>query len=626
MIQCGRQYKILLVIVWLLCSGSLAAQDNVIRQLRQRLLAQTDSTAYVDVLNQLGMQYHLSNADSCFWYGVKARSIAERMDDINGMAGALNNLSIFYALKANMKQAIEYGFKSLLYYRKLEDEPNVCQVLMNLSVFHNYDGMIPEGHQYLYQAMELGKKLTKDSIYSLVLINYAIRFEEDSTRKDSVVWALHKSEEIIRKYPGSRVIYYIQAFEADEWMRDGEGAKAVQRIHELADKALKEGLILVAIDLLEHIDIYNQHGYPADAIPAKEKAFASGMKAGYSDMMRPTVISLYHHYIAGKNEAKKAYYGKVLLELVNRQLLLNDNRHMNYLDYFLKEQEMNEWVLSNKIQQEKISKANLKRKSRLQLIGGLAGILLLIGGLTIAHYRSYKNLRRQEHLLADMNNAISEKNQQLRVHDDFKNKLIAILARDFREPLNNIIRVSSLFRNKDADQQSMQHIIDEAEISSRKTLVVFDNILRWIKSQLSGFVYSPAPCDLHALFEQVLHHPDNQQVHLDIPAALQVAGDQEMLQFIHRSLLHTAVILSGEEKNIEVKAIREEEQVKVMVLCTAPAFTAAMTADLFGYSNEDDLSVTMVICKDFMDKMGGYVWAEKAGDQLILAYTLPSFS
>ncbi|MCF6403931.1 hypothetical protein L3C95_13645 [Chitinophaga filiformis] len=616
---------ILLIVAGLMAGRPSFAQDNVIRQLRADLLRQRDSTGYTDVLNQLGMQYHLSNTDSCFWYGVKARDIATRHGDKKGLAGALNNLSIFYALKANTKQAIEYGFKSLLLYRELEDQPNICQLLMNLSVFHDMDGMKPESNQYLYQAMELGKTLTQDSIYSLVLINYALRFEQDSTRQDSVRWALGKSKEIIRRYPGSRETYYIQALDADEWMKDGEGARAVQKINELADKALKEGLVVVAIDMLDHIDTYRQNGYPADAIPAKERAFAIGSRSGYLNMMLPTVASLYRHYANSNNEAKKAYYGRALWQLVRKRLELKSSNYMNYLDYFLKEQELNEWELSNRVQEQKINKANMKRKSRQQLIAFMVGVLLLVGGFTYARYRSYKGLRRQERLLQEMNDAISEKNQQLNIHDDFKNKLIAILARDFREPLNDIIRVSAMFRNKDMDQASMQQIIDEAVVSSRKTLVIFDNILRWIKSQLSGFVYNPAPCDLLLLFEQAMPHTDQHRIKLDIPSGLYLAGDQEMLLFINRSLLHCAIKLSAGEGLIAVHAV-QEELVKVHITFTVSSFTPQMAAHLFEYRRGDDMSVTLVICKDFMDKMGGHISAEVQGVQLRLGYSLPSFN
>lgn len=616
---------IILLFAGLMASGQLFAQDKVIRGLRASLWEQPDSISYTKVLNQIGMLYHLSNADSCFWYAIKARDIASRHGDKKGLAGALNNMSIAYVLKANIEQAIAYGYKSLMLYRELDDRPLVCIVLMNLSIYHLHNGMKAEANQLLYQAMSVGKDLKQDSTYSLVLINYAIRFQNDSTRADSVKWALERSKEILNKYPSARQLYYIQAMEADEWMKEGEGAKAVRKINELADKALNEGLEVVAIDMLARIVRYSENGYPADALPALEKAFVIGNRAGYLNLMLDDVAALYRHYGKTNNEAKKAYYGRVLWQLASMRLDEKSSNYMNYLDYFLKEQELDEWQLSNTVQEQKIRQANMKRKNRQQLIGFLSAILVLLMIFTYFRYRAYKNLRHQERLLREMNSAISEKNYQLRIHDDFKNKLIAILARDFREPLNDIIRVSAMFRNKDMDQSSMQQIIDEAVVSSRKTLVIFENILRWIKSQLSGFVYNPAPCDLLLLFEQAMSHVKQQRIKLDIPADLYLAGDQEMLSFINRSLLHCAEELSGGKGTIRVRAIIQE-QVKVEISFEVENVTSQMAAHLFEYKRGDDMSVTLVICKDFMDKMGGHISAEVSGVQLRLGYCLPSFN
>ncbi|MBP1650579.1 MAG: hypothetical protein H6Q26_736, partial [Bacteroidetes bacterium] len=180
----------------LLITQVVCAQKSAVQQLRQRLMEEEDSTVYTDVLNELSMKWHLSNADSCFWYAVQARDLANRLNYRKGVADALNNLSIAYALKANMKQAIEYESKALVYYRQLEDNSNTCQVLMNMSIFHSMAGMNETGEQYLYQAMDIGKKLVYDSIYSLVLINYATRFDNDSTRRDSVQWAIGQAKKI----------------------------------------------------------------------------------------------------------------------------------------------------------------------------------------------------------------------------------------------------------------------------------------------------------------------------------------------------------------------------------------------------------------------------------------------
>lgn len=616
------------ILLIMMCSP-LYAQDKVIHELRQTLAGTRDSVSYVNVLNQLGMRYHLSNADSCFLFAVKARAIATRIHYRKGMADALNNLSIFYALKANMKQAIEYDYKALLLYRLLGDSANVCQVLMNSSVYHNYEGRRPEATVFLQQAMDMGRRLSNDSIYGLVLINYALRYDGDTLRRDSVSWAINKAKEILQKYPGGRNHYYIEAFEADKWAKEGKTSQAVKRINELADQALREGLVFVAIDMLEHVDTYNRNGTVKDIIAYKEKVFELAKQAGYTDMMLPAITSLYRYYAAQKNRAKTAAYGKVLYELVSRQQEINNSIHTNHMDYFLKEQALTEWQLSNKIQQEKIAKANLKKKHRQVLIGLLSGILLLLGGFTISRYRSYRNLRQQELMLAQMNAVISEKNKQLQTNDDFKNKLISIIANDFREPLNNIIRVAAMFRNN-ADQEALQEGIDQVDLSSRNTLVVFDNILRWIKSQLSGFVYSPMACNLLILFEEVVQVMEPVLMSRQIPVSLNIskelllAGESEMLQFVNRSLFNCAVSFSPDKHTVAVTAVKEADRVKVTLISTAPDMTGEMAARLFTIA--EDIPLTLVICKDFMDKMGGQIWAEKQGQQLLLVYTLPSFN
>ncbi|WP_343668666.1 hypothetical protein [Chitinophaga sp.] len=612
-----------LIVILLLITQVVCAQKSAVQQLRQRLMTEQDSTVYTDVLNELSMKWHLSNADSCFWYAVQARDLASRLDYRKGAADALNNLSIAYALKANVKQAIEYENKALMYYRQLDDNSNACQVLMNMSVFYSLAGMNETGEQYLYQAMDIGKKLVYDSIYSLVLINYAIRFNNDTTRRDSVQWAIKQAKKIAGHYPGCvRDLYYIHAFEADNLFRNGQQAKAVAWINSLAAHAQKDGLIYVAIDILEHIEGYNSQGYQLDIIPYKERIYALGKIAGYTDLMLPQVISIYRYYTKAHNAAKMAEYGHELWTLTDRQEVMKDSRHVNYLDYFLKEQELNEWHLSNKVQQEKLARANTQRLARRKLIAFLLGILLILGGFTFTRYRSYRYLRQQEELLANMNAEISDKNRQLQVQDDFKNKLISVVAHDFREPLQNIIRVSALFRNGDAEAVLRQQLIRDTENSSRKTLEIFDNILRWIKSQLSGFVYAPAPCDLKEMFSGVL---------TEIPEGLQVAGDYEMLQFVHRSLLQGAATLG---KEIKVVAEQEAERVKVMVISYPTVLTAQQATGLFAYEDAvysvqgegEELAMRFIICKDFMDKMGGHIWANVAGEQLQLIYALPSFS
>jgi signal transduction histidine kinase len=608
----------LLAVLQLKAQDHVINQDHVIGNMKESLWLQPDSTSYIDVLNRIGLRYHLSNTDSCFLYAVNARAIAERRHYKRGIADALNTLSIFYALKANMKQAVDYDYRALLLYRQLSDSSNICQVLMNISVYHQFTGMDHEGKLSLAQAMDIGSRLPeeKDSIYTLVLINYTLRYYGDSTHTDSVRWAIHKAEEIAKRYPDSREMYYLQAFEAMDRAQRGKDAQALADINELAMKAEEEGLIYVSVDLYSFLAAFYEKHYTPQVLSYLKHALVLAEKGGYTDLMQPAIASLYKYNLAHGDKTAAAVYGKMIWELTDRQTRMKNDRTVNYLDYFLREQELSEWTLQNKLQEEKIADANLMRTHRQWLISCLLAVLLLLTGITISRYRSYRNLRQQERMLANMNVAISEKNGQLRAHDDFKNTLISILAHDFREPLNNIIAVSELFRDEGADREVMQETIDKAEASSIKTLGVFDGILRWIKSQLSGFVYSPAPCHLQEQFNNTISGIGN-----TIAPNLVVAGDHEMLQFVHRNLLRYACSKSD---NVTIQAVKAADEICVKITVPAPTMSPEMAAKLFEH-HEDDDAFTLVICKDFMDKMGGKIWAVVNNGMLTMAYTLPSF-
>ncbi len=618
------------------------AQLKEIAALRNSLPQVTDSIEYVDMLNQLGMYYHLNNIDSCFWFATHAREIATRLAYRKGEAGALRNLGIVYSQQQNLRQAIAYELSALELYRSLGDSASVCHIMNNLSIDYEDDGDTIMERYYLNQAMAMGNRLANDSMYSLVLSNYILEYMQDSTRQDSVTWAYHKLQGITARYPYSREWLYAKMFEAVNLLRQGQGQQGERLINSIADTALQKGYLHLAIEAYSRIiDNFIPLGYKADSIPYMGKIFTLSQKAGYYEQMMTMLPFLYRYYAATKDVRQTAYYGQGALALANHQLALRKSRlEINYLEYFLKEQELQSLQLRNQVQQQAIEQNNLHRATRRTLIWLLGALLLLLISFTTVYYRYYRSSRQYERRLAGMNAAISEKNCLLRANDDFKNKLISVIAHDFRDPLNNIIRVAAMLQNQTLDKEEMMRTVEQVEASSGKTLAVFDSILRWIKSQLSGFIYAPAPCNVKDMMMEALHsiEPALQEkkvaVKMEAPSHIQVAAEREMLQFVHRTLLNSAVGFSMPGGQVVVQAQEEEAgAVKVLVKVLKVSITAAMLPHLFEYRGtayyqqyrEHDAELALVICKDFMDKMGGHISAARQQEGFAFIYELPSF-
>jgi len=633
-------YLLLCCGTWL-GSGRAAAQSQEVADLHASLPHAKDSLEYVDMLNQLGIYHHLGNADSCFWFAAKAREIATRLQYKKGMAGALKNLGIFYSQKLNIQQAIAYEQEALELYRQAGDSANVCHILNNLSIDYEESGDTAREHDYLQRAMSVGSRLSNDSMFSLVLSNYILEYSSDSTRQDAVKWAYQKLRAITARYPYSREWLYAKMFEAIELLKQGQGRQGEQLINDLADTAVQKGFLHLAIAAyFRIINDFIPMGYKADSMAYTARIFRLAEKAGYYDIMMAVLPPLYRHYAVLQDTRHTAYYGHAVLKLARHQLgLRKSSQEINYMRYFLKEQEMRALQLQNQVQRQAIEQSNLQQANRRLLIWGLSGLLLLLLVTAAVYYRFYRSSRQYERRLAAMNITIAEKNRQLRANDDFKNKLISVVAHDFRNPLNNIIRMAALLQTCSLSREEMLRIIAQVENASGKTLAVFDSILRWIKSQLSGFVYAPAPCPVKAMMAEarqgVLQAAGEKQASMaiEVPDDIQVAAEREMLQFVHRSLLHYAVALSAQQGRVAVTAQEAAGAVKVLVTVVRVAAGTVVSGHLFEYRGTayyqqykpDDAALALIICRDFMDKMGGHIGARQEGEEVVFAYELPSF-
>jgi len=62
------------------------AQVSEISKLQRALVHPADSTQYVDILNRIGFLMHMKSADSCLLYGMKAKSVSQRLHYSKGKA------------------------------------------------------------------------------------------------------------------------------------------------------------------------------------------------------------------------------------------------------------------------------------------------------------------------------------------------------------------------------------------------------------------------------------------------------------------------------------------------------------------------------------------------------------
>ena len=155
--------------------STVYGQDELASALKKSLPAITDSPAYVDALNRIGMLSYEQSADTTLVYANKARDIARRIDYAPGVADATNNLGIFFDINGSSELALHYYGDAYNMYNRLRDTSNAAQTLMNMALVYNTNGNDKKAIDRYSDAMRLASLLGRDSISSLVIYNFLLQ-------------------------------------------------------------------------------------------------------------------------------------------------------------------------------------------------------------------------------------------------------------------------------------------------------------------------------------------------------------------------------------------------------------------------------------------------------------------
>lgn len=576
--------------------------------------------------------------DSSFVYVTKAQDMAERLKYVKGKADATMNMGNCYALRSNSYLSYRCYLDALQAYEAMGDSNNICVSWMNIGVYYKYDGQAKAAAYYIGKAMKMAPRLQKELTYASVLTNYYIIHSGDTTRLDSLNWALARADSIATKHHDERSLLNISLYHAYDLLQKGAAAASEKALLSTIRKANSNGYTYISMSACAYLAIFKGWLKQPDSLQYKEKMVRYGTAGGYHELLLPTAVELYHWYSAHGNRAAAARYSHLLLEIMEKGRAARTRGTVDYQDYFMQEQRLRELQLQHRSQQQQLDKKRLENMRRQYFLGGMVLLLLMLAILLVFLLDAYSRSKRNAAQLAEKYREISEKNALLKTHDDFKNKLISLIAHDFRSPLVHIKEITSFVKENAFTLEEASAMMVKVERSSRNTLHTFESILRWISSQLSGFVYTPEPCAPAKLLPEATGSLDDiinereVQIMINISEELQVIAEREMLQFVHRNFIHNAVKFSPRGGIIQITAAITGGQATVTVSDQGPGIPEDILPRLFEYRRNDrpgrgkqqGAGLALIICKDFMQMMEGSVQAANIpGGGAALSYTLP---
>jgi two-component system sensor histidine kinase/response regulator len=224
------------------------------------------------------------------------------------------------------------------------------------------------------------------------------------------------------------------------------------------------------------------------------------------------------------------------------------------------------------------------------------------------------------------------------MHQD---KFFSIIAHDLKTPFNTIIGFSEILKEeiKSGDHEVIEKYAGLINKSAIQTFRLLENLLDWANSQRGKILFSPIPVNLLDLFFEEFSALNEMAVRKSIELKcsmsdnLAITADKNMIKTILRNLISNAIKFTNRNGKVEVNARIDNKYVEISVSDNGIGMAKETVAKMFrldgnlstpGTDNEKGTGLGLFLCKEFVEKHGGTIWAEsEPGKGSIFKISLP---
>jgi signal transduction histidine kinase len=458
----------------------------------------------------------------------------------------------------------------------------------------------------------------KDSLLQARLYaNIANTFVQQK-KLDSVLIYYYKSADYHKLHQNHRYLSIIYGNIALFYFRQGNGVEVRKNINlslEAAQRSKDPYQIASVYQTMGSL-AYNQH--PAMAMKNFAMSLELAEKNKSFDQIRVCLENLsYLSQQKGNTKAAIDYLQRIValddsLDLVQKK----DRIKQMELEHLASVRSAEELIKSQQLELKQIKEKNRQRFILILLLIGF-GTLLTLFFMGVYNYRMKMKVTRT------------------------KERFVSMIAHDIRNPFSGILGLSGILveeadKNDDLVQRKQVRALNQ---SLHQVYDLLENMLQWSHSESGKISFNPKVQPLSPLVQDAisLHAQTSKQKGIalenQIQSGLTARYDSNMLQTVIRNLLSNALKFSQENSTIFVSAEVVGKAVVVKVRDQGIGMSQEQLERVFkdeirtstmGTRNEIGSGLGLTICKDFISRHGGKIWAEsKLHEGTTMFFTLP---
>jgi len=237
---------------------------------------------------------------------------------------------------------------------------------------------------------------------------------------------------------------------------------------------------------------------------------------------------------------------------------------------------------------------------------------------------------------------IKNKNKKLQELNATKDKFFSIIAHDLRTPFNSFLGLTQIMA-EDLPSLTMAQVQGIAVTMSKSATNLYrllENLLHWARMQQGAIPFHPKTVQLRPIIDESIEmiqgiaKSKRIDIATNIPDGVAIFADTNLLQTVIRNLVSNAVKFTSKGGKVTLMAkATNDKNIEISIQDTGIGMDQALVGNLFqidiqtsrkGTEGEPSTGLGLILCKEFVEKHGGKIWAEsEEGKGSVFTFVIP---
>lgn len=630
-----------------------------------------DKKGIASCLNNIGEIYKILNKyDEALIHFNQSLEIRKKEGSSKEVAYTLNNIGSTYWLNKDYASSLEFYLKSLEIRSKLGDKSDISSSLNNLGNVYKNLNKFNKALDYYTKALEIRQEIGDKTLIAFSLNDIGGIYWRLNNYNESLSY-YNKSLAIRKEIGNKRYIaatlknigtVYKDLNELDYSLKSyNDALKIYDELNDLKEQAnvfsfigkLYENYNNFDKSLEYHKIALNLHNRIGNV---KGTAYSSNsigeilMEYYKSEEAKVYLLSAFDHANKCKDRSLQKITSENLFEYFS-----NQGDYKKALEYFrefsstqydsivdqIDKDKIAEFEANYEISKNKDEIKSLKAFSRQQTIVIYLFIALIILAGAIG-YIANKNIKiRKEATLAlseknleleEINSRLKETEVTLKDLNLTKDKIFNIISNDLRAPFNDMkVMSSKLIQSFDQPEIEFQKELSQnIRDLSFQTSDLVEKILSWSASQSGKKKFAARAFNLKELLDYSLTKLSEQQVVKNVKiiynldSTIKAYADTAAMTEVFKNLLSNAIKFSYREGKITISAREKKYLVELEISDEGVGMSKTNLHKIFrldndylalGTAQEKGAGIGLLLCKEYVEKNGGKIWADSEEDK-----------